>query len=165
MSYPRTIRNFNAFIDGISYFGKSTEATLPNLQLNTEDHRGAGMDAPIAIDMGMQAMTASLSFAEWSSELFYLFGTKQRVVLRPGAMGEDDFTTDTFIATVGGRWSGIEPSTLKGGTSVPLKLTTSVDYFRMEKNGVELFEIDIENGKRVINGTDQLTAMREAMGI
>lgn len=165
MAYPRTIRNFNAFIDGVSYFGKSTEATLPKLNLQTEDHRGAGMDAPIAIDMGVQGMTADVSFAEWSPELCRLFGTRQNLVLRPGALGESDVTADTYIFTIGGRWSGWEGSTLKPGGSVPLKLTTSVHYFRAEFNGEELFEIDIENGKRIINGVDQLADLRKAMGL
>ena len=165
MAFPRTIRNYNAFIDGIGYFGKSTEANLPKLQLQTEDHRGAGMDAPIAIDMGMQAMTADVSFAEWSPELFHHFGTRKRLILRPAALGEDDFAADAWIATIGGRFSAVEPSTLKAAGSVPLKLTASVDYYRLEKDGEELFEIDIENGKRIIGGTDQLAGLRRAMGL
>jgi len=163
--YPRTIRNFNAFIDGTSYFGRVSEAKMPMLQLNTEEHRGAGMDAPIAVDMGLQAMTAEISFHEWVPDLVTLFGRKQRLVLRPGAVGEDDFGADTFIATIGGRWSTIEPAQLRPGTPSPLKLITSCDYFRMEANGTELFEIDVENGKRVIGGVDQLEGIRQAMGI
>jgi len=162
--YPRTIRNFNAFIDGTSYFGKVSEAKMPMLQLQTEEFRGAGMDAPIAIDMGQQAMTAEITFQEWSPELITLFGTKQRLVLRPGAMGEDDFTADTFIATIGGRWSTVEPNNLRPGQAAPLKLITSSDYFRLELNGTELCEIDVENGKRVIGGVDQLEGIRQAMG-
>jgi P2 family phage contractile tail tube protein len=163
--YPRTIRNFNAFIDGVSYFGRVAEAKMPMLQLQTEDHRGAGMDAPIAVDMGLQALSAEISFHEWVPELITLFGTKQRLVLRPGAMGENDFSADTFIATIGGRWSTMEPTNLRPSQAAPLKLITSCDYFRMEMNGSELFEIDVENGKRVIGGTDQLEGIRQAMGI
>lgn len=163
--YPRTIRNFNAFIDGTSYFGRVLDAKLPALTLQTEEHRGAGMDAPIAIDMGQQAMTSELNFAEWSPELITLFGRKQRVVLRPGAMGEDDFEATSYIATIGGRWSGVDPSQMKPGQAAPLKLMCSVDYFRLERDGTELVEIDVENGKRVIGGIDQLGGIRQAMGL
>lgn len=31
MAYPRTIRNYNAFVDGVSYAGRVAEAKLPEL--------------------------------------------------------------------------------------------------------------------------------------
>lgn len=166
MAYPRTIRSFNAFVDGESYFGKVTEAVLPKLELETSSHRGAGMDSPIEIDMGMKGMTSELTIVEHRPELITLFGTKQRMVLRPGAMGEDSFdSVDSYIATIGGRWTMVDQGTLKQGSDTFLKLTCSVDYYRLELNGTELVEIDVENGTRVIGGTDQLAALRKAMGL
>ncbi|MCA8880396.1 MAG: phage major tail tube protein [Rhodobacteraceae bacterium] len=165
MSYPRTIRGFNAFIDGIGYFGRVTEAKLPMLTLQTEEHRGAGMDQPIAIDMGMERMTTEVVFAEWAPELMMHFGTRKRLVLRPGAMGEDSFAADTIIATIGARWTGVEPGQLKQGSTSVLTLKASADYFRLEHNGTEICEIDVENGKRVIGGEDQLASLRAAMGL
>lgn len=165
MAYPRTIRGYNAFIDGFGYFGKTTTAKLPVLKIKGEDHRGAGMDAPVSIDMGMDGMSSEIEFAEWSPELLQLFGTKKRLILRPGALGEDSFVADAYIATIGGRWSGAEMDGLEQGKGAKLKLTTSVDYYRLEMNGKEMFEIDVENGKRIIGGTDQLADMRRAMGL
>lgn len=165
MPYPRTIRSYNAFIDGIGYFGKSTEAKLPVLKIKLEDHRGAGMDAPIGIDMGMEGMTAEVSFAEWSPELITHFGTKKRLILRPGAMGEDSFAVDSYIATIGGRFTSVEADPLKQGSPSLLKLMVSVDYYRLEMNGTQLLELDIENAKRIIGDTDQLAQMRQAMGL
>ena len=165
MSYPRTIRGFNAFLDGIGYFGRAVEATLPMLSMQTEEHRGAGMDQPIAIDMGMERMTAEVSFAEWAPELMMHFGTRKRLILRPGAMGEASFEADTIIATIGARWTGVEPGQLKQGGQSLLTLKGSVDYFRLEHNGTEICEIDVENGKRVIGGEDQLASIRRAMGV
>ena len=164
MQYPRTIRNFNAFIDGVSYAGLATEGKLPELKLQTASHRGGGMDGAMAIDMGMEAMQAELTLIEWASDPIKMFGTRQRMTLRPGAMGEHDFTADSFVCTLGGRWSVTSFADLKPGSDVPLKLTLEADYFRMLKDGDELFEIDVEAGKRIIGGVDQLAAMRNAMG-
>lgn len=164
MQYPRTIRNFNAFVDGVSYAGKVLEGKLPELKLQLANHRGAGMDAPIAIDMGMEAMKTELTLAEWPPELIKMFGTRQRMTLRPGAMGEHDFTADSYVATLGGRWTVTNFADLKPGSDAPLKLTLDVDYFRMVKDGDTLFEIDVEAGKRIIGGVDQLAGMRAAMG-
>ncbi|MEX0319443.1 MAG: phage major tail tube protein [Ruegeria sp.] len=164
MQYPRTIRNFNTFIDGVSYAGRATEAKLPELNLQLANHRGGGMDAPIAIDMGMEAMKAEVTLAEWPPELVKMFGVRRRLVLRPGAMGEHDFSADSYVATIGGRWSMVNFGDLKPGSDVPMKLKLEVDYFRMLKDGDELFEIDVEAGKRVIGGVDQLAGIRASMG-
>ena len=165
MSYPRKIRNFSAFVDGVSYAGRALEGKLPELKLQLASHRGGGMDGPMAQDMGMEAMKAEVTLADWPPELIKMFGTRQRMTLRPGAMGEHDFSADSFVATIGGRWSMLNFSDLKPGSDVPLKLTLEVDYFRMLHNGDELFEVDIEAGKRVIGGVDQLAEIRKAMGL
>lgn len=164
MQYPRTIRNFNAFIDGVSYAGRATEAKLPELKLQTAAHRGGGMDAPTAIDMGMEAMRAEVTLAEWSADAVTLIGNRKRLVLRPVALGETDFEATSIVATIGGRWSGASFADLKPGTDTPVTLTLEADYVRMVMDGVELFEIDVLAGKRVINGTDQLKSIRAAMG-
>lgn len=165
MSYPRKIRNFSSFIDGVSYAGRALEGKLPELKLQLASHRGGGMDGPVAQDMGTEAMKAELTLADWPPELITLFGTRQRMTLRPAAKGEHDFSADSYVATLGGLWTVVNFSDLKPGSDVPLKLTLEVDYFRMQHNGAELFEIDIEAGKRVIGGVDQLGELRKAMGL
>lgn len=165
MAYPRTIRSYNAFLDGTTYYGLAVEATLPNLTLVTEDHRGAGMDQAIAIDMGMERMTCDINFAEYRPELIKRFGTKARLVLRPAAVGEDSFEADSHVYTIGARWTGVEPGKLKQGALSLLMLKGSVDYFRIEQNGTELVEIDVVNAVRKIGGVDQLASIRKAMGL
>lgn len=164
IQYPRTIRDFNAFVDGRGYAGLCTDGKMPELKLKNASHRGAGMDGPVAIDMGTEAMQAELTLAQWVPELITMFGTRQRMAFRPAAMGEDDFVADEIVASLGGRFAVTNFADLKPGDDVPLKLTVEVDYFRMLMNGQELFEIDIRAGKRVIGGIDQLADKRRAMG-
>lgn len=165
MSYPRTIRNFNAFLDGVSYMGLVSMGKLPALKLKTAAHRGAGMDAEYAVDMGMEAMTSELTFDEYSEAPIRLFGSKNRIVLRPAAMGEDDITADTFIFAMGGRISDVNWDDLKPGSESKMKTMMDVDYYSIEKNGQQLVKIDVQNGIRIINGVDQLGELRAAMGL
>lgn len=165
MQYPRKIRNFGAFIDGFGYAGRMTEAQLPELKIMTEAHRGGGMDGSVAQDMGLEAMQAEGTLADWPPELIKLIGNRRRMVLRPTSRGEDDFAADSYVATLGGLWTVTNFAALKPGGDTPLKLTLEVDYFRMTLDGDELFEIDVAAGKRVIGGVDQLAAMRRAMGV
>lgn len=167
MSLPRTIRNFNAFVDGRSYFGRATEAKLPQPKIQTEGHRGAGMDGPVGLDMGMEGMTAEITFAEWDPVLFKALGRQERFVLRPAQLGEDTANADTIIATIGGLITATETGDLKPGQGAgsSLKLAMDVRYYRLEINGEEIMEIDLVNAKRVIGGVDQLKDIRRAMGI
>jgi len=165
MSYPRTIRNYNAFLDGISYFGKTSKAKLPALKIKTAAFRGAGMDAEVAQDQGMEAFQAELTFKEFLPEVIKKFGRKERLVLRPAAQGEDDFTADAWVFTLGGRLTTNEFDDLDPGNQSDMKIMMDVDYYRIEKNGEELVLIDVENGKRVIGGFDQLADIRAAMGV
>ena len=165
MGYPRTIRNFNAFLDGVSYMGLVSTAKLPALKIKTAAHRGAGMDAEYGVDMGMEALSSELTFDEFSEAPIRLFGSKNRIVLRPAAMGEDDFSADTWIFALGGRITGVNWDDLKAGTETKMKVMMDVDFYTIEKNADPLVKIDVENGVRVIDGVDQLGAIRAAMGL
>lgn len=162
--YPRMIKNYNAFLDGISFAGLSDTAKLPDLKINVARHRGAGMDGGAPVDMGTEDLNAEVSLKEWSPEALKLIGTRKRLVLRPAAQGRSAAETDTIIATIGGLWSDLSPGELKPGGDVPMKLGLAGDYFRLEINSEEIFEIDLLAGKRVVGGIDQLKELRNSMG-
>ena len=122
------------------------------------------MDPPIDIDMGMEGMKTEMTMSEWRPEVIETFGTRVPIVLRPGEMGEDNFEATGWTATLRGRITVIDPGELGDGKESPLMLTQSVDYYRLQREDVELFEIDVENGKRVIRGVDQLADLRRSMG-
>lgn len=165
MALPRTIRNFNAFVDGISYFGIAMEAKLPQPKIQTEAHRGSGMDGPVGLDMGVEALSAEITFSEWRPELATKLGKLERFVLRPGQQSATDFTATTIIATMGGLITVTDYGDLKPGANVPFKLNMDVRYYRLEIDGVEMLEIDLVNAVRRIGGVDQLADIRRAMGL
>ena len=164
MAYPRKIRNFNGFIDGESYFGRLTEGTMPQLKIQTEAHRGAGMGGPIGMDMGLEGMSSDMTFAAWPPTVLKMLGTVQRFVFRPAAKGEDG-TVDTIIASVTGLITAPEFDGLKPGEGSKLKLVQDTRQYRLEINGELIYDIDLETGKRVIGGIDQAAELRQAMGI
>lgn len=165
MTLPRTIRNFNAFVDGFSYFGLASEAKLPQPKVITEAVRNSGMDGPVGLDMGTEAMSAEVTFAEHRSELIKRLGTQTRLVLRPAQVSPLGNDADTIIATIGGLVTATESGDLKPGSNATLKLMWDVRYYRLEMNGAELVEIDLVAGIRRVGGTDQLAAIRRAMGV
>ena len=165
MALPRVIRNFNAFWDGISYFGLAELAKLTAVKIQTEAHRGAGMDGPVGQDVGMEAMSAEITFTEWAPAVLVKLGRLERFVLRPAMSSATDFGAQPIIATLSGLITTSEPDDLKPGTPSKLKMTMDVRAYRLELDGVVMFDIDLVNARRVIGGTDQLAELRRAMGI
>ncbi len=165
MSIPRTIRNFNAFVDGRTYFGRATEAKLPDVKIITEAHRGGGMAGPVGIDMGVEGMTSEITFAEWDPVLFKHLGKKTKFVLRPAQLGEDNFDADVIVASITGLITSPGLGDLKVGSSSSMKLIMDVRAFAFEINGEELINIDLVAGIRRVGGVDQMASMRRAMGI
>lgn len=51
---PKILKNFNVFVDGRGFAGRAEEITLPKLTIKTEEFLGAGMSAPVEVDMGME---------------------------------------------------------------------------------------------------------------
>jgi hypothetical protein len=164
--YPRKIKNFNTFLDGLSYFGLCVKATMPDMAVQTSDYRGGGMDAPVAIDMGMEGMSAELTMAEFRPELMVMLGTRQLIVLRAAAQAEADVTdADALIFTLRGRIIKSAASEFGAGDDVTHALTMAVDRYKVEIAGTVVVDIDVEAGKRVIGGVDQTAAARRAMGL
>ena len=163
--YPRKIKNYVGFLDGTSYMGRTVEGKLPELKLKTSEYRGGGMDGSLDVPMGQEKMEAEVTFAEWNPEVFRAWGNRKALVLRPGAQGENDFSADSFIFTMRGRFPGLSPDALKPTDDSNLKLMMAVDYLKIERNGEELIEIDVENMVRIVDGVDQLAELRSAMGV
>jgi P2 family phage contractile tail tube protein len=166
MAFPRKIKNFNAFVDGISYFGLTTAAAMPEIAVATSDYRGGGMDQPVAIDMGLEAMTAELTFAEFRPEIYAMIGTRQLLVLRAAMQAQADVTdADALVLTMRGKISKLAGSELGAGNDVTKTITMSLDRYRVEIAGATLVDIDVEAGRRIIGGVDQTAAARRSMGL
>ena len=62
---PKILKNFNLFVDGRGYAGRVDEITLPKLTIKTEEFQGAGMSAPVEIDLGMEKLEMDMRFSEY----------------------------------------------------------------------------------------------------
>lgn len=166
---PRTLRNFSLFIDGQGYAGRITELTLPTLGIQTEDYRAGGLDAPIAIDMGMEALTAEFTLAEYDPDALKVFGLYDQNAVQLTARGALQRNGDTdavaVVCNMTGSISSFDPGSFEAGAMTEAAFTMAVRYYKFAVANEDLIEIDIENMKRIVNGTDQLASLREAMGV
>ena len=166
---PRTLRNFSLFIDGTGYAGRVTELTLPTLTIATEEYRAGGLDAPVEIDMGMEALSASFTLAEYDVDVIKRFGLYNQndveVTARGALQRNGDVDAVACVCNLTGHIKSFDPGAFEAGSPTEASFEMGVRYYKLAIAGDDLIEIDIENMKRIINGTDQLTSLRDAMGI
>jgi uncharacterized protein len=167
MALPRHLRNFNIMIDGRGYAGRADEVTLPTLALTTESHRAGGMDAPLDIDMGMEAMELSVTLSDYDEAVisgFGLLGASIPLVVRGAIQRQGEAAQPVVIKCTAGLKSR-NVGSFGPGTKQATTLTYSLRKYSEAINGVEYVKIDVENMIRVINGVDQLASQRAALGI
>ena len=166
---PRTLRNFSLFIDGEGYAGKVTELTLPTLAIQAEEYRAGGLDVPVEIDMGMEALEAEFTLAEYDPEVLKLWGLYDQMAVQLTARGaiqrNGDADAVSVVVNLTGHFKTFDPGAFEAGAITEANFTFGVRYYKLAIANEELIEIDIENMKRIVNGTDQLTSLREAMGL
>jgi P2 family phage contractile tail tube protein len=166
---PKILKNFAVFVDGRGYAGKVEEITLPKLTVKTEEYRAGGMDVPIAIDMGMEKLETDMTFSDYDSELFKLFGIISgnlvALTLR-GALQEPD-KTDAIpvVLHLRGTIRELDFGTWKAAEKATLKMAMDLRAYKLTYNNADVIEIDAENMIRKINGTDQLATFRTALGL
>lgn len=162
------LRNMNLIVDGSSYAGTINEVVPPKLVVKTEEARFGGMDAPIDMDMGMEKLMMEYNIASYDAQIYKGFGLKVGANIQhtlKGATEDRDGVVNTDVIHAHGKVVEVDEGTWKAGQQVQLKAKVSLVYYRRERNGEELCEIDVENNKRVIGGVDQLEAINNAIGI
>lgn len=164
----KILKDISLFIDGRGYAGDIEEFEPPKLALKTEEHRGGGMDAPVEVDMGMGALTAGITLSHAAADALKLFGlgpgSWTPLTLR-GSQESETGEVEAVIYSLRGRFKEADPGTWKPGEKAPLKMMMALRYYKLEIGGETIHEIDVEGGKRVIDGTDRLAERRRALGL
>ena len=82
---PQTLFNTNMFIGGQSLQGDVPSLSLPKVTVKTEEYRGGGMDASVAMDMGLEKLEASFATNGVRREVLKYFGAFDQTT-RPGRL-------------------------------------------------------------------------------
>lgn len=149
------------------YAGRVDEITLPKLTVKTEEYQGVGMSAPVEIDMGLEKLEMEMTFSEYDAELFKLFGLTNGAEVAFTIRGalEGNKETAPLIVNVRGYFKELDFDSWKPAEKATLKCSVACNYYKLTIDGVELIEIDPVNMIRNVNGTDQLSEIRQALQI
>ena len=164
------LRDFVLFNGADKMVGRIDNFKPPALKRMVENFRGAGMDAPMPIDMGMEPMEASWTTSGIDRGMYGGFGLMNgiRVPVSVRAALVDPVTglSKPIVHTMVGDITVVEPSDYKPGERATLQTTIALIYYKLTHTipGVPVVEIDVVNGIRIINGVDQLVALRLLVG-
>lgn len=169
MALPRKLKNMNLFNDGVSYMGQVTEVALPKLKRKMEDFRAGGMNAPMKTDHGMEGLEMQWKCGGLMEQVLKQFGavSHDAVLLRfAGAYQRDDTgAVDAVQIVVRGRHEEIDAGSAKPGDNTEFSVTSTLTYYKLTINNVDVIEIDVLNMIEKVNGVDRLAEQRRALGI
>lgn len=161
-------KNLSLFVDGRGFAGQIEEFTPPKLALKVEEWRGGGMNAPVKLDMGQEAMDTDFTLLQYSRDVLALFGMAAGntvpLVARE-ALQSLDGTVTPVVHTMRGTITEVDQSTVKPGEKVPVKFTMNLTYYKLQHGATVVQEIDIPNMVHIVNGVDMLAEQRAALGI
>lgn len=68
------LQDFVVFLNGVGKIGTVANISLPELNVQTEEFRGGGMDMPVQIPMGLEKMELSFDLLSWDDDTWSMVG-------------------------------------------------------------------------------------------
>lgn len=162
---PRYIlRDCMLWADGDMKLGQIGDITLPVPTVKTEDVRNAGMGMPIAVNLGYEALEFSFNMPGFDPQVLALFGLAPGVetpFMITGATVDEDGTHHSAVLTIRGALTAGDPGSWQTGEMAENGYTVKVRYYKLEVDGVEIYEID-PFIQRVL-GVDQRAGVRQSL--
>lgn len=162
------LKNMSLFVDGRGYAGNAEEISLPKLTLKTEEMRNGGMDAGVAVDMGMEKLECSFTLTSFDPDVLKLFGLTAGQVTpltMRGHVESEDGTSAAVAVNLRGKITEMDFGSWKPGDKATVKASVALRYYKLTHAGEVLHEIDVVGMKRIIGGVDQLAATRASLGL
>jgi uncharacterized protein len=168
MAAKAVLKYINLFVDGRGHAGQIEEFTPPKFVMKMEEFRAGGMDAPTDIPFGMEKLEADFSLISYDRHVLTAFGLVTGAILPFQArtsLEDHDGTITSVIHHMRGRIREIDTGTLKAGDKPSMKVSLSLDYYKLVHGATTVHEIDPHNMLRIVNGVDQLAEHRRALGM
>ncbi len=170
---PDKLINFKAYHGeaGLDLLG-TVDVTLPKIEYETEELRGAGIPGTIeAPSLGQtKAMSCEINFRTVTERVIQLSAPSGHQLSFYGALQLEDSGTGAMLSRQCRAVIKTLPKTVETGKFDPSKPMESkaefeVWYYKLAYDGMDLLEIDKLNGIHFVNGFDHLAQVRADMGM
>jgi P2 family phage contractile tail tube protein len=163
---PRYIlRDCMLWADRESQLGQIGDITPPVPEAKREAIRNAGMIKERNVHLGYNALEFSFKMPGLDPAILKLFGLKpgseDTPFLITGALVDEDGTTHSAVMSIRGKLYKPDAGTWKGGDLAENDYAVDVNYYKLEIDGNEIYEIDDFDFK--VGGVSQYAEIRNAM--
>ena len=166
---PKTLHNFNLYVEGEGYAGRVIKGKLPEVKVKKEEHRAGGMDTPLSLDQGIEALECEFTLAEFNAAVRGKVGVRNNhgtQLIFKGSIGDDVTESDDPVeVTIRGSILEDNVAEWEAGKKTEDSYKIECKSYKLTVKGTVVYDIDIENMKRVINGVDQLSSQRSNIGL
>lgn len=158
------LRECMLWADRESKLGQIGDITPPVPEAIREDVRNAGMIKTRKVHLGYNALEFSFKMPGLDPQILKLFGIKigtETPFMITGATVDEDGTPHSAVLTIRGRVYKPDPGNWKNGTLAENDTACDVNYYKLEIDGDEIYEMDDFDFK--VGGVSQYADIRNAL--
>lgn len=170
MPLPSLIKAYNVFVDGRHYAGKA-ECEPPGLEVTTEDYAAGGMSGVAKVDMGrIEPVQLKFTLYEHVPDVIgkwgLIDGRAVQITLRAAQQTDRAERTDQIRIEAEGQCHQLTAGGWESASKDASKLEFEMNCrsYKLIIAGTTVVEIDIERMTRIVNGVDQMAALKAAVG-
>lgn len=162
---PRYIlRDCTLWADRESKLGQIGDITPPVPEAKREEMRNAGMIKSRNVHMGYNALEFSFKMPGFDPQILKLFGVRtgeDTPFMITGAHVDEDGTVHSAVLDIRGRLYKPDAGTWKGGDLPENSYAVDVNYYKLEIDGEEIYEISDFDFR--VGGVSQRQGIRNAL--
>jgi len=165
------IRDANVYVGANSTHGYASEITLPDVSATKTDYKALGMVGTLELFSGFDKMEATIKWNAPSIEILTqcsnpkksidLMVRTSREVYENGIIAREE----PLIYYLKGTSKNFNGGSFKAKDDTETETKFSISYFKMTQNGIEIFELDVNNNIFKIAGVDLLANYRSNLGL
>lgn len=159
---PSILKDFNVLVNGTTFAGRARSVKPPQIKVEMEADRYAGMDGKVQHDMGMEEMNCTIKMGELSPELASLVGRIDEVPITVYGHAEvsPGGASTPITLTMRGRVFDQDIGEMESGKKTDITFSIACTAYKETIDKVVTKDIDFLNGRRSIGGVDVLQSKR-----
>jgi P2 family phage contractile tail tube protein len=161
-------QDFTVWIDDVGKIGEAPGFQPPEINIQTEEFRGGGMDGTVEMPFGIEKIEFDFNLHTWDEQIWSNLGygpgsldvpiTFRGYLLSPG--GAEKGVVITTLCLI----KSIKPGKVEAGKKVDMSIHCVANYYQHVVEGNVLAEIDVFNKVTMIGNTDKSANARRILG-
>lgn len=161
-------QDFTLWINNVGKIGECPGFQPPEINIQTEEFRGGGMDGTVEIPMGVEKIEFDFDLHTWDTQVWESLGygpgsLDLPLTFRGYLISASGNESAVRIDTVG-LLKSVKPGKVQAGQKTEITCSFVATYFNHIVGEKSIAEIDVFGKKMIIGGVDKSEGARAALG-